>query len=88
MKRDRLQILHDVLSAIQEKGPEAKPTHVLYKANLSHKVLTEYMEEVLSQNLAQEKEVDGKKTYSLTEKGFKFLQDFQVVQNFLESYGL
>lgn len=88
MKRDRIQILHDVLLAIQQKGPEAKPTHILYKANLSHKVLSEYLSETLEQGLIEEKEDDGKKTYSLTEKGYKFLQDFKVIENFLESYGL
>tara|TARA_Y100000310_G_scaffold234905_1_gene237922 strand:+ start:163 stop:438 length:276 start_codon:yes stop_codon:yes gene_type:complete len=88
-KRDRLQILHDILRAIQEKGPKAKPTHVLYKSNLSYTILNGHLAHLMEKEfILEEEEAEGKRTYSLTDKGFKFLADYQVVRNFVESYGL
>jgi len=86
-RRDRLQILHDVLHAIQLKGPKAKPTHILYKANLSYKVLQEHLNEMMRQEMIVEEVLEEKKTYSLTNKGFKFLQEYQMVREFMNSYG-
>ncbi len=87
-RRDRLQILHDVLRAIQTKGPQAKPTHILYKANLSYKVLQEHLTEMMRQEMIIEEVIDEKKMYSLTDKGFKFLQEYQMVREFMSSYGI
>ena len=86
-KRERTIIIHDILSAIRDKK-EAKPTHILYKSNLSHQMLTEYLTELISKKFVLEKEEKGKKTYSLTDKGFNYLEDFSVIKAFMESYGL
>ena len=51
-------------------------------------MLTEYLDEIMSKGLALEHTgKDGKKTYSLTEKGFSFLNDYQVIRKFFDSYG-
>ena len=87
-KRERLEIIHSILTAIQEKGKEVKPTHILYKSNLSHQMLTDYLTELIKGEFIQEKDNLGKKSYSLTEKGFNYLRDYKSIKAFLDSYGL
>ena len=88
-KRDRLEIIHDILSVIRDKGEKVKPTHILYKSNLSHQLLQEYIKELIEKGLIEEKMLKKeKKTYILTEKGFGYLQDYSGIKTFMESYGL
>ncbi|MBR9693371.1 hypothetical protein GOV07_05625 [Candidatus Woesearchaeota archaeon] len=87
-KRERSEIIHDVLSAINAKG-EAKPTHILYKSNLSTKMLNEYLGILIGKGFISEKtDKKGKKLYRLEEQGFNYLKDFSVIKSFMESYGL
>jgi predicted transcriptional regulator len=87
-KRERLEIIHDILVAIKDKR-ETRPTHILYKSNLSHQMLTEYMNELIGKNFIEEKiSKDGKKTYALKQKGFDYLRDYESIKSFMESYGL
>ncbi|RME31607.1 hypothetical protein D6789_02170 [Candidatus Woesearchaeota archaeon] len=88
-KRERLEIIRDILSAINEKGPEALPTHILYKSNLSSQMLKEYLSELQQKSfIAEIRDKRGKVRYSLTQRGFDFLKDYEVVQRFIDSYGL
>jgi len=88
-KRDRLEIIKDILELLRKKGDKVKPTHIMYKANLSHKMLTEYLDELIEKKLIEEKQdKKNKKTFSLTKKGFKFLEDYSMIRKFMDSYGL
>ena len=88
-KRERLEIIYDILKALQDKGGKLKPTHILYKSNLSHQMLIEYLADLIEKKLIIEEE-DNKqnRSYSITEKGLNFLNDFKIIRNFMESYGL
>jgi predicted transcriptional regulator len=87
-RRERSEIIHDILLAIREKGV-AKPTHILYKSNLSSKMLAEYLDELLEKEFIEERsDKKGKKSYLLIERGFNYLKDFSVIQSFMDSYGL
>lgn len=89
VKRDRVEIIHDMLQIISSKAGRIKPTQIMYKANLSHKMLIDYMAEILSKGFITENtDKKGRKTYSLTDKGYNFLRDYQVIRNFFDSYGL
>ncbi len=88
-KRDKLEIIHSILKTLQEKGEHTKPTHILYKSNLSHQMLTEYLTELIKGKFIEEITTnDRKKHYRLTEKGFSYLKDYDSIKAFLESYGL
>ena len=88
-KRERLEIIHDILHAMREKKGSVKPTHILFKSNLSHQMLADYLTELLSKDFILEKhDKKKKKYYELTEKGFNYLKDYKVIKSFVDSYGL
>ncbi|HLG25115.1 MAG TPA: winged helix-turn-helix domain-containing protein [Candidatus Nanoarchaeia archaeon] len=87
-KRDRLQIIYDILSVIKEKNGKIKPTNVLYKSNLSNQMFVEYMNELTQKGFISENNINGGKTYSLTQKGFDYLNKYQMIVDFTSSFGL
>lgn len=87
-KRDRLQIIHDILKAIHDKNNRIKPTHILYKSNLSHQMMEEYLEELIGKGFVVENSEKSGKTYSLTQKGFDYLNKYRLISEFADSFGL
>jgi predicted transcriptional regulator len=87
-KRDRLQIIHDILKAIHDKNNRIRPTHILYKSNLSHQMMEEYLKELIGKNFVIENKSDDGKTYSLTQKGFDYLNKYKMIAEFTDSFGL
>ncbi len=77
-----------MLNAINEKRGSIKPTHLLYKSNLSHNKMKEYLAELVRQEFITEDEKAGKKSYLITEKGTDFLTEFKRIKKFSESFGL
>ena len=87
-KRDRLQVIYDILEVIRDKGENIKPTHILYKSNLSHQMMQQYLGELIKKGFILEREREKGKIYSLTEKGFNYLREYQQITKFVESFGL
>jgi len=93
-RRSRLELVFDVLLAIQNKGGQIKPTHLMYKSNLSHKLLNSYLEELIQKELVIiEEEVVKKrkrpsKLVKITEKGLAFLAEFRRMREFTDAFGL
>lgn len=85
-KRSRLDIVADMLAAMQEKRGKMKPTHIMYRANLSHDQLKSYLEELIEKELVEK--IEGGTTYFiLTDKGHHFLQKLNEVKQFEKSFG-
>lgn len=93
-RRSRLELIFDILLAIQNKGGRIKPTHLMYKSNLSHKLLSSYLDELLGKELvAIEEEFSRKKkksnkTVVITDKGLSFLAEFRRMREFTDAFGL
>ena len=88
-KRDRLEIIRDILLIIRDRGIKVKPTHIMYKANLSHQMLTEYTDELLKKKMVvEETDKKDKKHFNITDKGLNYLNDYHMIRGFMDSYGL
>lgn len=87
-KRNRLEIIHDILRVIRERNGRIKPTHILYKSNLSHQMMEEYISELKEKDFIKEVKKDKGKTFLITEKGLKYLNEFDMIKNFATSFGL
>ena len=88
MKRGKLDIINDMLRAIERKGGRILPTHLMYKSNLSHGRMKLYVDELLARGLIEETRYKDKVFYALTDHGRKFVQKFQQVKAFTEAFGL
>ena len=86
-RRDKITIIFDILSAIQNKGGKIKPTHLLYKSNLSHGRMKQYVDELMKKKLLEENDEKGKKMYILTEEGYKFISEYTHMMKFMDSFG-
>jgi predicted transcriptional regulator len=84
--RSQLRIYVDIMHVIQRENNKAKPTRILYGANLSHDRLMKYLEELRGLEVIQESGTDDK-TYSLTQKGVEFLNNFRKVESFAGAFG-
>lgn len=87
-KRESLEVIYDILSVVREKNGTIKPTHIMYKANLSHQMLKEYLADLIDRGFIEEVTVKKGKSYALTEKGFNYLKEYNVITNFIDSFGL
>ena len=87
-KRERLDVIRDILQAI--KGSRSiKPTRLLYASNLSPQMFKDYVDELIKKKFIKvEEDSKGKKELSLTKKGSDFLQEYRVIENFIENFGL
>jgi len=70
--RGRLEIIADILCVVNDNNG-ARKTRIMYQANLSYKLLTQYLNDVLEAGFV----VSGTKDcYMLTRKGKEFLAKF------------
>ena len=83
---NQLRIYVDIMYVIQRESNQAKPTRILYGANLSHDRLVKYLEELESLGVIQEAGTDDK-VYGLTQKGVEFLNNFRRVESFASAFG-
>ena len=69
--RSRLEIVADVLGVVRGG---ARKTQIMYQANLSYRLLTRYLKDVMDMGLVR---MENENTYELTEKGSDFLRQFK-----------
>ena len=87
-KRTKSDIIGDMLKVIQDEQGKIKPTHIMYKANLSHSQLKSYLEELVEKELIQEVEPSlHTKYFIITDKGCKFVQKLGEMKQFEKSFG-
>jgi len=87
-KRGKLEIMKDILGIISENKNSIKPTPLLRKSSLSSKRFKEYYSALLEKKLIIEITSKQEKRVTLTEKGYKFLEKYKTIINFIEEFDL
>jgi len=92
-KRSRTDLIADILRIIQDKKTGIKPTHLMYKANLSHATMKGYLENLKSNKLIEEIEIQEKKhkikkLIKITQKGINFSINYQKMKEFEKTFGI
>jgi predicted transcriptional regulator len=62
-----------------QTGP-IKKTHLMYRANLSHRTLHKFLAVLRDQGLCTEERRDGTTEYRITARGRRFVHEFQRIQ--------
>ena len=77
--RANLEIVYDILSFVRNRPEGAKPTHILYRANLSPALLNQYLGMMIGDGLIKKVEEKNKAVYKITKKGLNFLEKLKAV---------
>lgn len=87
-KREKSDIVLDMLYSIQNKGGKIKPTHLMYKANLAHKQMKSYLEELISKKYVNKIKENNYNYIIITDSGLKFLEKIKQMKEFEKTFGL
>jgi len=83
-----MEIVYDMLNLINSKKGKIKPTHLMYKANLSHKQMNGYLKELIERELIEKKGEKNQQAISMTKKGQEFLLKYAKLVEFENTFGL
>jgi predicted transcriptional regulator len=83
--RNSIQIMGDILD---NSLCEIQSTKLLTKSNLSHNRFKGFINKLMSNDLINKIEFDGKNTFIITEKGRLYLEEFKRFQKIIDSFGL
>jgi len=88
-KRGKLDIMKDILKTVQDNHNSIKPTPLMRKSNASSSRFKEYFSELIEKEFVKEiTNNKGEKFVSLTDKGFKFLEKYRTIIDFIEEFKL
>ena len=87
-KRNKLGIIRDILKIIKENNNQIKPTPLLRKSNISSTRFKKYSNELFQKEFIKKISHKNEKFISLTQKGFKFLEKYQTIINFIDEFEL
>ena len=87
-KRNKLDIIADMLSSIQQKGGEIKPTHLMYQSNMSHTQMQQYLEELIEKHFITKTKRKEYEYIIITDQGCALLQKIREMKEFEKTFGL
>ena len=82
-----MDIISDMLSIIRERGG-VKPTHLMYKANLSHKQMKTYLEEMTKKSLIEAGMSESGQRIRITKSGVEFIMKYSQMKDLERTFGL
>ena len=87
-KRSRFDIIGEILKTIRDKRGRIKQTHLMYKVNLSHKLMKSCLEELMSRDMIEENRKENNIYIIIKDRGVDFLQKFEKMRQFQDAFGL
>ena len=87
-RRTKIQIYIDILRLMHKSNGRIKRTHIVYKANLTHSRLDEYLDTLISKHFIEE-DIEGRnKFYRITDSGVRFLGNVNKLRGIADAFGV
>ncbi len=87
-KRERLDVIYDILNAVIRNNNKIGPTRLIHLSNLSPTMFKEYIRDLVENGLLIEKAYKNKKFYEVGINGYKFLEQYKNFKKFVYELGL
>jgi len=88
-KRNRLAVIFDILKIIRDHHNSIRPTPLLRYSNLSSSRFSEYYAELIAKGFVKEiTDAKRKKYITLTDRGFKYLEKYNLILGFIDEFEL
>ncbi len=88
-KRERLEVIFDILQIINHNHNSIKPTPLLRQSNLSSSSFFQYYDDLLQKELIREIiDSERNKYITLTDKGFRYLEKYTFILGFIREFEL
>ena len=87
-KRTKIDIIGDMLSSILNRGGDIKPTHLMYKSNMSHTQMKTYLDELIRKDFVVRIKKSNYEYIKITDKGSEFVQKLREMREFEKAFGL
>jgi len=87
-KRAKLEIIQDILKIIKDNRNAIRLTPLIRKSKLSSTGFKEYYTELVERNLVKEIGSGRERKISLTERGFKFIEKYRTIIDFIDEFEL
>ncbi|MBS3090678.1 hypothetical protein J4433_02820 [Candidatus Pacearchaeota archaeon] len=87
-KRNKIEIIQDILRTIRDKRGKIKQTHLMYKVNLSHKLMKSYLEELIAKEMISEIKEERNIYILIKPRGEEFMDKLKKLTEFQEAFGL
>ncbi|NQU78771.1 hypothetical protein HQ545_03290 [Candidatus Woesearchaeota archaeon] len=88
-KRDRLEVIYDILKLIKDNHNSIRPTPLLRYSNLSSQSFAEYIRELKDKGIVKEiTDRKGRRFLTLTDNGFRYLDRYRMIIGFIEDFNL
>ena len=87
-KRERREIILDMLISIQNKQGKIKPTHLMYKANLAYPQMQSYLEDLINKELVKKVKEKNYEYIIITDVGSRFVEKIKLMKEFEKTFGL
>jgi len=78
--RTRVEILASILKIAER---QTLKTHIMYKANLSHRQLEKYLHFLETKGMLVRSLEENTTVFQITEKGGEFLKDYERISSYL-----
>jgi predicted transcriptional regulator len=89
LKRERLEVIYDLLSIIRLNNNSIKQTPLLRFSNLSSQRFLLYYTELIDKKFIIDIfDKKNKKTISLTEQGYEYLDRYKMIKGFIDDFNL
>jgi predicted transcriptional regulator len=86
--RSRVEIIVDVLRAIEDERGDQRLTHIQSRANIPYTRLVSLLEELERIEFISRRGEEEKKVYMVTQKGRKYIKEYEKFRKLSQAFGL